>query len=161
VSQIFIGDEIDITEIQPASVPEPRVAVVVEDTARIELPPSRPTYHIPKRRVPETLSAPKHGVKKIRTKQDRTLADKVARAERRPKPKPARKDRYCKTCKISCNSAKTFYDHIHSKGHRSRREIAKVKPECVVCDIEFQSHCHLSRHLKSKKHFKVASKSSN
>lgn len=160
MEQIFTGDEIDISEITPVSAPEPQVKICVENQARIEAAPARSTYHIPRKPAAATAK-PQRGVKKLRKKQDRTLADKVARAERRPKPKPKRKDRYCKTCKISCNSSKTFYDHINSKGHRNRRETARVTPVCVICDIEFQSHLHLSRHLKSKRHFKVASQSSH
>jgi Zinc-finger double-stranded RNA-binding/Zinc-finger of C2H2 type len=111
-------------------------------------------YRIPKK---PTLKLPRRSIKKIRKNQAEALADKVFRQRKKPK-NLAKKNRFCKTCNISCNSAKTFYDHIHSKGHKSRRESEKVPPECLACNRDFESHNHLARHLKSKAHFKIVSK---
>jgi Zinc-finger double-stranded RNA-binding len=120
------------------------------------------TYRIPKKptlKLPRAVAAerPSRSIKKIRRKQDKALSDKVFRQQNKPKH-IAKKNRYCKTCDISCNSAKTFYDHIQSKGHKNRRATEKVQPSCFACSRDFESHHHLSRHLNSKNHLKVISK---
>ena len=120
------------------------------------------TYRIPKKptlKLPRTVAAerPRRSIKKIRRKQDKTLADQVFRRQNKPKH-IAKKNRYCKLCDISCNSAKTFYDHIQSKGHKNRRATEKVEPSCFVCSHDFESHHHLTRPLHSKSHLKAISK---
>ena len=116
---------------------------------------SRNNYRIPRKPL-----GPNRTIKKLRKKQDRCLADKASRQEKKGKgpKKPPRKDRYCKICDISCNSATTFYDHKRSKGHRNRLANLKESPVCRVCAQEFESHLHLSRHLKGKAHFKELAK---
>jgi hypothetical protein len=49
-----------------------------------------------------------------------------------------------------------YFTITSTQGHQSRRAIAKVTPHCTICDRDLESHQHLSRHLKSKNHYKTA-----
>ena len=136
------------------------VRVTVEEPDDLNSSPllleaQKSTYRIPRKPLEATRT-----IKKLRKKQDRCLADKANRQEkgRKGPKKPPRKDRYCKICDISCNSATTFYDHKKSKGHRNRLANLKQPPICRVCAQQFESHIHLSRHLKGKAHFKELAK---
>ena len=113
-------------------------------------------------RIPRKPLGAERTIKKLRKKQDRCLAAKASRQEKVGKgpKKPPRKDRYCKVCQISCNSAATFYDHKNSKGHRNKVANLRELPICRICAQEFESHHHLSRHLKGKAHFKELAKQS-
>ena len=89
-------------------------------------PPSQETYHIPRLSAPAPI---KKKVHRLSAKKAAVLADKQAKLESKQNRKvsPGNK-RFCKTCGISCNSAKTFYDHIHSRAHRIRVENRKRTP---------------------------------
>lgn len=114
-------------------------------------------------RIPRTSPPPARKIKKLRKKQGRCLESKARKAEKTENiknkvKKPARKHRYCKVCDVSCNSAATFYDHKQSKGHKNKVANIKKPPICETCAKEFESHHHLSRHLKGRAHFKELAK---
>lgn len=115
--------------------------------------PLSSTYRIP-RSVPAPTPAPR--VYRLSKKKAAVLADKVAKreAKQRRKVEP-RKRQYCALCKISCNSRKVYIDHIHSRGHRIRRENAAKKPRCYTCGRDFESHEHLNRHRQGAAHLRV------
>jgi hypothetical protein len=131
-----------------------------------------PGYRIPKKAAAATVRTPtarasavtaprapaaERTIKRLRDMPAKALADRVARSERSKPKRVPKNQRFCKLCQLSCNGAETFYDHIHSKGHQNRRAIAKVTHHCTICDRDFESHQHLSRHLKSKNLYKTAS----
>lgn len=119
------------------------------------LPPSVPTYRIP-RRSPPPAPVIKKKVQRLSRRKAAVLADKVNKQEAKARKKVCpRSKRYCKICKLSCNSSKTFYDHKQSRAHRIRVENAKKTPECTRCDRIFESHEHLQRHLNGAAHLKV------
>lgn len=120
----------------------------------LALPSSRERYRIPRKSVP--LDKPIKKVQRLSAKKAKALADRVAKKELKAKRRvPPRNKRYCKLCDISCNSAQTFYDHINSKGHRTREKNKKKTPRCTACDRVFDSHEVLKRHENGKEHLKV------
>lgn len=96
---------------------------------------------------------PKPFIQKLRVKKDRLYRDRC-----QPKPRSrnvARSKRFCKLCDIQCNSAKTYFDHKQSRGHKTRLQNKRDPPFCKTCDRHFESHHHLNRHLNGKDHHKV------
>ncbi len=138
-------NSVSIEVLEPEDPPLPRLA--------LPPPPCENTYHIP--RLP--AAAPiKKKVHRLSAKKAAVLADKQAKLERKQNRKVCpRNKRFCKTCGISCNSAKTFYDHVHSRAHRIRVESRKSTPRCIPCDRVFESHGHLERHQNGAAHLKV------
>ena len=118
-------------------------------------PPSANTNRIP--RIPLSAPAPvKQKVHRLSKKKATVLADKQFKLERKQNHKVCpRNKRFCKTSAISCNSAKTFYDHLKSRGHRNRIKNRKNTPRCVPCDRVFDSHDHLRSHQNGAAHLKV------
>ena len=118
-------------------------------------PPFANTYRIP--RIPLSAPAPtKKKVHRISKKKAVVHSDKQFKLERKQNRKVCSGNKqFCKTCAISCNSAKTFYDHIKSRGHRIRIENRKNTPRCVPCDRVFDSHDHLRSHQNGAAHLKV------
>jgi hypothetical protein len=126
--------------------------MTVAKISEINIPSSKESQkHVEQYRIPRkpTLKVPRRSIKKIRKNQAKALSDRVFRQRKKPK-NIARKNCFCRTCNISCNSAKTFYDHVQAKSHKSRRETEKAQPECLACNRDFESHNHLARHLKAK-----------
>lgn len=117
-------------------------------------------YRIPRLPLPKPSSAPK--VHRLSNRKSAVLADKQAKKDHKVKQKKKnvpRHKRFCKVCQVSCNSAKVFYDHTKSKGHRIRVENKKCTPHCDICDRTFESHEHLSRHRNGAAHLKVVLRS--
>lgn len=141
----YRSDVVSVEVLEPHDPPLPILA----------LPPPANTYRIP--RIPLSAPAPiKKKVHRLSKKKAAVLADKQFKLERKQNRKVCpRNKRYCKTCAISCNSAKTFYDHIKSRGHRIRIENRKNTPRCVPCDRVFDSHDHLRSHQNGAAHLKV------
>lgn len=139
------SNPVSIDVIEPEDPPTPRLA----------LPSPTDSYRIP--RVSLSVPAPiKKKVYRLSKKKASVLADKQFKRERKQKRKVVpRNKRLCKTCDVSCNSAKTFYDHIHSRSHRTRVENRKKTPKCFPCDRVFESHQHLERHRNGAAHLKV------
>ena len=136
---------VSIEVLEPADHPLPRLA--------LPPPPSEKTSHIP--RLPASASIKKK-VHRLSAKKAAVLADKQAKLERKQNRKIcSRNKRFCKTCGISCHSAKTFYDHVNSRAHRIRVENRKSTPRCIPCDRVFESHGHLERHQNGAAHLKV------
>ena len=137
---------VSVEVLEPEDPPLPRLV--------LPPPPSENTYHIPC-----LLPAPaptKKKVHRISAKKAAVLADKQSKLERKQNRKACpRNKRFCKTCGISCNSAKTFYDHVHSRAHRIRLENRKSTPRCIPCDHVFESHGHLERDQNGAAHLKV------
>ena len=139
-------NSVPIEVLEPEDPPLPRLA--------LPPPPSEKTYHIPR---PPVAPAPvKKKVHRLSAKKAAVLADKQAKLERKQNRKVCpRNKRFCKTCGISCNSAKTLYDHIHSRAHRIRVENRKSTPRCIPCDRVFESHGHIERHQNGAAHLKI------
>ena len=122
--------------------------------------PASSSYRIP-RREPPPPPPPAPRAHRLSKKKAAVLADKQAKREIKKNRKvPPRNRRFCRICNVSCNSAKVFYDHINSRGHRVQAENAKKTPYCAVCKRTFESHTHLERHKNGAAHFKVISRNS-
>ena len=101
---------VSVEILEPEDPPLPRLSLLP--------PPSQETYHIPRLSAPAPI---KKMVHKLSAKKPAVLADKQFKLERKQNRKVyPRNKRFCKTCGLSCNSAKTFYDHIHSRAHSGR-----------------------------------------
>jgi len=147
-----------VPHVQRVHVEEPEDSIEVVDISCRPLAIEAPPLRIPRKPLAQPTPAPKRTVKLLRKKQAKCLADKAAKAEKKIKKKRMPKEkRYCKICEISCNGPKTFYDHVQSKAHKSRRDTKRSKPYCRACQQLFESHAHLNRHLNSKAHLKVVS----
>ena len=131
-------------------------------SARLALPEgpdkdSSSSFRIPRRPLPPPPV--KRPLRRLSKKKAAVLADKVNKRERKAnKKKVPRAKRFCKLCRVSCNSAAAFYDHVHSRSHRIKVENHRETPICTICDRVFESHHHLSRHKNSSAHFKVISR---
>ena len=117
---------------------------------------SSSSFRIPRRPLPPPEKRP---LRRLSKKKASVLADKVNKRERKAnKKKLPRAKRFCKLCRVSCNSAAAFYDHVHSRSHLIQVENHRETPLCTICDRVFEAHHHLSRHKNSAAHFKVICK---
>ena len=132
-------DELQVGPVASASVPEIEVRIP--------------------RRAPQPN--PKPRAHRLSKKKAAVLADRVAKREAKKNRRvPPRHKRFCKLCTVSCNSAKSYYDHTHSRGHLTRVQNARRTPRCVECNRTFESHGHLERHRNGLAHLKVATRKS-
>lgn len=100
-------------------------------------------------------TAPKVG--RLNKKKSKVLADKAAKAEaKRKKSIGSKKDRFCKWCKVSCNSNKTFYDHCQSRRHQNLIANLQSDLHCTLCDRDFKTKSDLETHNLSGRHIKAA-----
>jgi hypothetical protein len=65
---------------------------------------------------------PPRAVKKIIKRKAITIEQRAIRAEKKRAPKP-KKAKYCKICKLECNSAVAFVGHLKSRGHQYRANL--------------------------------------
>lgn len=103
-------------------------------------------YRIPRRPL---KVAPKPTINKLNKKKDKLLSNKIA-AKRTAQV--SRNKRYCKLCDTQCNSAKTYFDHVQSRKHKTKVENKRNTPRCTLCDRLFESHAVLTRHINGKYH---------
>lgn len=95
-------------------------------------------------------------LQRLNKKKAKVLADRVAKAEAKKKKKiSSRKNRYCKWCKLSCNSDKTFYDHNNSTKHKRTVENIRTDLNCDICKREFRCAADLASHNLNAKHIKA------
>lgn len=100
----------------------------------------------------ELSSRPIHGappskLQQLNKKKAAVLGDRVAETKAKQKKNlSSKKNPFCKWCKISCNSNKTFYDHSQSRKHQ--RTVASLSTDfnCVTCNKSFCSAGYLSTH---------------
>ena len=78
--------------------------------------------------------------------------------------------KYCKICKIQCNSTETYNAHIETNIHKKKASISIVEPDlnanlenpknpsvffCETCDFKTRNKKDYSRHLITDKHKKL------
>lgn len=135
-----------------------------QPTPRATVISSTPHRTAPRRVTPSGSSSTppeRHVIGKApRRRQAVAAIERSYRAERR-NPQTPRNRRFCKYCKISCNSTTTFYDHMHSRRHNTTIENLRCSPICEPCDRYFASHRHLQVHLMSAAHTRVVSRNSH
>jgi Zinc-finger of C2H2 type len=111
----FLGDYPLEETLSPTSSPrrqncDPRTPLEEENPHRYRAGPAptppRPTKHIKKRKAI-------------------TIEQRAVRAERKRKPRE-KKGRYCKVCKLECNSRLAFADHLNSRGHLYHSGVGKA-----------------------------------
>ena len=127
-----------------------------DSTPRLALPaPSASaSYRIP--RLPPAPEPIKPTIRRLSAKKAAVLADRVAKRERKANRKVVpRSRRFCKLCNVYSNSAKSFFDHTHSRKHRIQVENRLNTPRCEPCDRIFECHGQLRTHLNSAKHLSV------
>jgi hypothetical protein len=103
---------------------------------------------------------PPRPVKKINKRKAITIEQRAIREERKRAPKP-KKAKYCKICKLECNSAVAFVGHLKSRGHQYRANLPKENPHCVACARYFPDEKQLEEHRRGIKHIRVVSKVAN
>lgn len=132
----------------PTEINEPSVTIEVIE----------PDFDVPIPRLPPPPPL-KPRTHRLSKKKSAVLADRVAKREVKKNRKvPPRNKRFCKVCVVSCNSAKTFYDHLNSRRHRIRVENKRSTPRCLECNRDFETHEHLKRHKNGAAHLKIVTK---
>lgn len=115
------------------------------------------SYRIP-HRPPSSVIKPRfHCLSK---RKAAVLANKVAKQELMKKERKghSQNNRFSRICEISCNSAKTFHDHVNSRSYQIRVENKKCAPDCGPWGRTFESYGLLARHRSRATHLKVVTK---
>ena len=117
-------------------------------------PPTPPSPPNPLRYRAGPAPPPPRPIKKISKRKAITIEQRALRAERKSKPRE-KKGRYCKTCKLECNSLLAFADHVKSRRHVYRSGLTKTAPHCDVCDRDFPDKEQLEHHKRGRAHLRV------
>ena len=79
---------------------------------------------------------PPRPIKRISKRKAITIEQRALRAEKKRKPRE-KKGRYCKTCKLDCNSLLAFADHVKSHRHVYRSDLTRTTPHCDFVTATF------------------------
>jgi Zinc-finger of C2H2 type len=66
-----------------------------------------------------------------------------------------KKGRYCKVCKLECNSLVVFANHLKSRGHLYRSGLTPTLPRCDVCNRNFPDKAQLDHHKRGRAHCSI------
>jgi Zinc-finger of C2H2 type len=117
-------------------------------------PPTPPSPPNPLRYRAGPAPPPPRPIKKISKRKAITIEQRALRAERKSKPRE-KKGRYCKVCKLECNSLVVFANHLKSRGHLYRSGLTPTLPRCDVCNRDFPDKAQLDHHKRGRAHLRV------
>jgi hypothetical protein len=100
---------------------------------------------------------PPRPIKKISKRKAITIEQRAAERKRKPREK---KGRYCKVCRLECNSLIAFADHVKSRGHVYRASLTDEHPHYDACNRDFPDKKQLEDHKRGKPHMGVVTQSS-
>ncbi|KAI9498303.1 hypothetical protein BDB00DRAFT_783941 [Zychaea mexicana] len=110
---------------------------------------------------------------KLRTEMQRHALDEVLSVQQKERDGPAKEPRKCLFCKVICDNRTALFKHMFSEHNFNiglpdnivnvnefldLLESKLIKLQCLYCEKTFTSAPVLRKHMRKKKHFKIASK---
>ena len=102
---------------------------------------------------PPRAPTPPRPIKKIKKRKAIATEQRQLRAEHRGKN--TQRPKFCKLCKLSCNSAVSFANHVTSRKHQYRLSLPDNPLYCQPCDRHFPDTKQLEEHKRGNPHVRA------